>query len=101
MVTTELHVKMHIMVNWLVQKSTQNDSIKGELEQTLYVTLEGASKISFYETQKIAKKCEEEDAFGIAVDSPLDGAIKDAPLNLNFALYASFKSYIGKNKQNC
>ena len=31
-VTTKLHVKMHMMVYWLVQKSTQNDSIKGKLE---------------------------------------------------------------------
>ena len=38
---------MHLVVHCLVQHSTQNDSIKGELEETLYVALEGAPKISF------------------------------------------------------
>ena len=67
-----------------MEKSTQNDSIKGELEETLCVALEGAPKISFKEAQKNGKKCEEKDAFGVAVDGPLDGAIKGAPLNLTF-----------------
>ena len=31
--------------------------------------------------EKIAKKCEEKDAFHVAVDGPLDGAIKVAPSN--------------------
>ena len=83
-VVIELHLKMHMVMHQLVEKSTQNDSIKGELEETLCVALEGAPKISFKEAQKIAKKCEEKDAFGVAVDGPLDGAIKGAPLNLTF-----------------
>ena len=45
--------------NLLVQKSSQNNSIKDELEEALYVALEGAPKISLHEAQKIAKKCEQ------------------------------------------
>ena len=44
-VTIELRLKMFMVVHCLVQKSTQNDSIKVELEETLYVALEGAPKI--------------------------------------------------------
>ena len=36
---------MHMMVHLLVQKSSQNNSIKGELEEAHYVALEGAPKI--------------------------------------------------------
>ena len=75
-----MYMEMHL----LVQKSAQNDSIKGELEEALHAAFEGARKISLSEAQKIAKKCEEKDAFDAAVDGPLDCAIKDAPLNLNF-----------------
>ena len=67
-----------------MQKSTQNDSIKGELEEALHAGFEGAPKISLSEAQKNAKKCEEKDAFDAAVDGPLDCDVKDAPLNLNF-----------------
>ena len=45
-VTTELHLKMYMVVHLLVQKSSQNNSIKGELEETLRVALEGVPKIS-------------------------------------------------------
>ena len=45
-VRIELHLKMYMVVHLLVQKSSQNNSIKGELEETLYVTLEGVPKIS-------------------------------------------------------
>ena len=75
-----MYVEMHL----LVQKSTQNDSIKGELEEALHAGFEAAPKISLSEAQKNAKKCEEKDAFDAAVDGPLDCDIKDAPLNLNF-----------------
>ena len=75
-----MYVEMHL----LVQKSTQNDSIKGELEEALHAGFEGAPKISLSEAQKNAKKCEEKDAFDAAVDGPLDCDIKNAPLNLNF-----------------
>ena len=37
---------MHIEVHLLVQKSSQNNSIKDELEEALYVAHEGAPKIS-------------------------------------------------------
>ena len=48
---------MHIVVHLLVQKNAQNDSIKWELEEALYVVLEGASKISpSEEALKISKK---------------------------------------------
>ena len=53
-----LHLKMHMVVRLLVQKSANNNLIKGELEETLYVALEGATKISLEELQKIAKKSE-------------------------------------------
>ena len=62
--------------------------MKGELEETLYVALEAAPKISFSEAQIIArkkkKKREEKDSFDVAVDGPFDGAIKGATLNLIF-----------------
>ena len=41
-----LHLKMHMVVRLLVQKSSNNNLIKGELEETLYVALEGATKTS-------------------------------------------------------
>ena len=44
--TIELHLKMHMVVHLLVPKSAKNDSIKGELEGTLYVALEDKPKIS-------------------------------------------------------
>ena len=37
---------MHMVVQLLVQKSTQKDSIKGEFEEELYVALESAAKTS-------------------------------------------------------
>ena len=45
-VTIELHLKIHMVVYLLVQKSPRNNSIKGELEEALYVVLEVAPKIS-------------------------------------------------------
>ena len=45
-VTTEMQLKMHMVMHLLVQKSARNDSIKRELEEALYVALEGAPKIS-------------------------------------------------------
>ena len=45
-VTIEIHLKMHMMVHLLEQKGAQNYSTKGELEDTLYVTLEGAPNVS-------------------------------------------------------
>ena len=42
-VTLELHLKVHMVVGFLEQKSIQNDSIK--LDEALYVALEGAPNI--------------------------------------------------------
>ena len=42
----EFHLKMYMVLRLLVQKSSQNNPIKGELEKALYVALEGAPKIS-------------------------------------------------------
>ena len=39
-------LEMHMVVRLLVQKSSNNNLIKGELEETLYVALEGATKTS-------------------------------------------------------
>ena len=36
-----------MVVDLLAQKKSQNNSIKDELEEALYVALEGAPKISF------------------------------------------------------
>ena len=48
-----------MVVHLLVQTSSQNNSIKGILEEALYVALEVASKISLSEAQKIQKKKKE------------------------------------------
>ena len=45
-VAIEFHLKMHMVVRLLVQKSSQNNSTKGELEEALYVPLEVVPKIS-------------------------------------------------------
>ena len=73
---------MHILVHLLAQKCSQSSSIKGEHEEPLYVALEGAPKISLQKARKIAKKCQEIDAFDVAVDDSLDDVIKCTPLNL-------------------
>ena len=51
---------MHMLVH-IVQKSAQNDLMKGELEEALYVALKSVSKILRSEAQKIAKKCGRKD----------------------------------------
>ena len=83
-VTIELHLKIHMVVRLLVQKSSQNNLTKNILEEAFYVVLEVAPNISLSEAPKIAKKCEEKDAFDVAVDGSLDDAIKCTPLNLKF-----------------
>ena len=45
-VTTELRLKMHMVEHLIMQKSLQNNAIKGELEEALYVALEVVPKIS-------------------------------------------------------
>ena len=45
-ITIALRLKIHMVVHLLVQTSSQNNSIKGEFEETLHVALEGAPKIS-------------------------------------------------------
>ena len=42
-----MHLKIDMVVQLLVKKSAQNDSIKGELQEALYAALEGAPKITF------------------------------------------------------
>ena len=64
-VRIELHLKLQLSCTQC-KKSTLNDSIKGELEETLYVP------------------CKKKNAFGFAVDGPLGAAIKGGPLNLKF-----------------
>ena len=44
--TIKLHLKIHMVVQLLVSKIARNNSIKGELQEALYVALEGAPKIS-------------------------------------------------------
>ena len=85
-VTIEFHLKIYMVVRLLVQMSSQNNSIKGILEETLYVALEGAPKILLSEARKIEKICEEKDVFEVAVDGLLDDAIKSTPLISNVAL---------------
>ena len=45
-VTNKLHLKMHMVLHLLVQKSALIDSIKVELEEELYMALVSAPKIS-------------------------------------------------------
>ena len=61
-----------MVVHLLAQKSSQNNSIKGEHEEALYE-----------EVRKIVKKYQEIDAFEVAVDGSLDDVIKGTPLNLS------------------
>ena len=37
---------MHMVVHYLAQRSSQNNSIKGELEEALYFALEGVPRMS-------------------------------------------------------
>ena len=55
-VTTELHLKIHMVVRLLVQMSSQNTSIKGELEEALYAAVKGAPIISLSEANFVKKK---------------------------------------------
>ena len=43
---------MHMVVHLLMQKSAQNNSVKGEHEDALYDALGGATKFSFLGTLK-------------------------------------------------
>ena len=67
----------------LVHNSVENNSIKGELESSLYVALEGTPKIFFQGALKIAQNSEEKDTFDDIIDglldSAIDGALEDAP----------------------
>ena len=49
----ELLLKMRMMVQLLEQKSSQGNSIKGQLDEALYVLLEGAPKIHFKKHKKL------------------------------------------------
>ena len=48
----ELRLKMHMVVRLLVQKNSQNNSIKGELEEALYV---GNLRFHFKKHEKLQK----------------------------------------------
>ena len=52
----ELRLKLHMMRNLLKHKSAQNDSIKGEMQVSLYVALEGAPNIYFRKHSKMYRK---------------------------------------------
>ena len=78
-VTIDLHLKMHIVVHLLVQRSSQNNSIKGELQETLYVT----SKC-IWKHKKFQKKVKKKNEFDVIVHVSLDDEIKGTPLNLKF-----------------
>ena len=53
-------------------------------------------RFHFKRHEKLKKKCEETDAFDIAVDDSLDDVIKGTPLNLKFGtfrvLYISYNA---------
>ena len=57
-----------MVVHLLVKKSPQNDLIKGELQEALYVTTKSPPEISLKEAQKFRNKCEEKYAFDAALD---------------------------------
>ena len=46
MVVHELHLTWHLLVHFSIQKSAQNDLVKGEIQGALYVTPEDAPNIS-------------------------------------------------------
>ena len=50
----ELRLKMHMVVCLLVQKNSQKNSIKGKLEETLYVD---SLRFHFKKHEKLPKKC--------------------------------------------
>ena len=87
-VTTELHLKMHMVVYFLLQKSARNNSIKDKLEEASLLCMNVHLRFHFKRHRNL-QKCEEKDAFDVAVGDPLDSEIKGAPLNLKFGSYAS------------
>ena len=66
-------------MHWSIQKSAQNDGIKGEFEGTESITFVGAPEISIQEALKKAQKSDKKDVLDVAVNDPLDGEIKGAP----------------------
>ena len=54
-VAIELHLKMLMVVHLLVQKCSQNSSIKGEHEEAFYFALEGTPKFHFKKHEKLQK----------------------------------------------
>lgn len=47
MVAPGLHLKLHVLVPLLVRKSAKHHSMKGEIEGSLYVGLEGELEVFF------------------------------------------------------
>ena len=88
-----------MVVHLLVQKSSQNNSIKDELEEALFVVLEGAPKISFWEAKKIEKKKKFEakddfDEANLTMYSQVHLWISD------LALYASIMFYTAQDRED-
>ena len=67
-----------MLMHLLVHKSGQNNSLKDELDSSLYVALEGAHRFSFREHLKLHKKGEEKDIIDVLIDGLLDNAIESA-----------------------
>ena len=51
-----LHFMLHMLMCLLVCKSAKNNSMKGELKDSLYVALEGGLNILFQGALKVAQK---------------------------------------------
>ena len=51
-VTIELHSKMQMVVHLLVQKSSQNNSIKGDLEEAFYRVFQKKAAPCYFRSQK-------------------------------------------------
>ena len=84
-----------------MQKSSKNNSIKGRLEEPLYIALEGAPKIPLEEAQKIVKNLKKNMhlTLHLMVHLPMQSRLNLSILNL--ALHVSVIFYVALNKQNC
>ena len=100
-VTIELHLKMHMVVHLLVQQSSQNNSMKRELGEALYVALEGASKTSLLEAQKLQKLWKKKMPLTLQSRVHLTMQWRIQLWISNLTLCTSFISYIEQNKLNC
>ena len=76
-----MHLKIHTVMHMLVQKNAQNDSIKCELEEVLYIVLRCTQGFTLRSTKNCnnKNKCEKKNAYAVVVSGPLGGAIKCSP----------------------